>query len=109
MHPAGSRVHPGQLGSLHGVRYGRRRVHPWSLASLGCDWMVVKFIWGRWVHWGAPWGLSGSYGVAGFFGVLSGARMAHPNDPGLTRRPPWLTPVNPTTPDEHQGSPQLTQ
>ena len=30
---------------------------------------VVGFILGRLVHWGAPWGLSGSSGIAGFIGV----------------------------------------
>ena len=41
-----------------------RRVQPVSLGSLGLALGAVGFIWGRWVHWCAPWGQSGSSGVA---------------------------------------------
>ena len=44
------------------MRPGVRRLHTWSLDSLGC-------VLGFWVHWGAPWESSG---VAGFVGVRPG-------------------------------------
>ena len=35
---------------------------------------IVRFVRGRWVHWGAPCGTSGSFGVVEFIGVRSGGR-----------------------------------
>ena len=57
------------------MRLAGRRVHPGSLGELGCALGVVVFIRVRLVHWGAPWGWSGSSGVAGFIGVR---RPVHP-------------------------------
>ena len=50
-------------------------VHPCSLAS---DMGDVEFIRGRCVHWVAPWGSSGSYGVAGFIDVRPEGCQVHP-------------------------------
>ena len=45
---------------------GGRRVHPCSLGSLGRALEVVGFIRVRNVHYGAPWGSLGSFGLVGF-------------------------------------------
>ena len=44
------------------------------LGSLGCVLGFVRFVGGRWVHWGTPWGLSVALGVAGFIRVPLGGR-----------------------------------
>ena len=54
------------------MRTGGRRIHPGSLGSLGCDLWVIGFIRCRWIHWGAPWGLTDSLEVAEFVWVRSG-------------------------------------
>ena len=59
------------------VRPEGRRVHPESLLSLGYALVVVGFILGRWVHWGAPLESSYSSGFAGFTGVCLGCCLAH--------------------------------
>ena len=66
MRPGGRRVNSGSLGSL--------TVHPGTLDSLGCVLLVEPFSRDRWVHWGAPWGSSGSSGVAWVTGVRNRGR-----------------------------------
>ena len=61
-----------------GCAPGVRRVHPESQGSQGCTQRAVGFIRGRWIHWGAPWGSSGSSGVTGFTGMCPGVRRVHP-------------------------------
>ena len=70
-----------------GVRPWGRLVHQGLLGSLGCVLKVVVFIWCapwvngfirvRYVYWGAPLGLSGLSGIAGFIGVCTGGRRFH--------------------------------
>ena len=73
-----------RIAGFTGVRLGDCDVHPGSLGSLVCFLVVVVFICGRYVRWGAPWfvsvlrghwvnrgapwGPSGSAGVVGFTG-----------------------------------------
>ena len=84
-------VHPGELGShawqssvsssvvgFIQARTGGRRVHPVAFGTLGCALEIVGFIRGRWVHWSAPWGSSGSFGVSGFIGVRPVNRLVYP-------------------------------
>ena len=79
VHPGCRRVYPWSLDSMgcslgsvgfirgrwvHRGASGGLWVHQGSLDSLGCALGVVGFIRDRWVHWDAPWGPSGSSGVA---------------------------------------------
>ena len=90
VHPGGHRDRSGSLGCLvcalgivgfghgGGVRSGwlgllgcpgGRRFRSESLGSLGCVLGDVGFVRCRWVHCCAPWGSSGSFGIAGYIGV----------------------------------------
>ena len=51
---------------------------------------VVGFVRGRWVHWGASWGLSGSSMVAGFIGVRSGRSRVLPGSLGSLGCALWV-------------------
>ena len=53
---------PGSFG-VAGVRPKGRRIHSGSLGSLWCALVDVGLNRGLSVHWGAPWGSSGSFGV----------------------------------------------
>ena len=48
-----------------GVRPWCRRVLSGSQDSLGCALGVFRFVRGQWIHFGGPWGASGTAGVAG--------------------------------------------
>ena len=59
------------------MRPGCRRVQSGSLSSLGCALGAVRFILVRYAHWGTPWQLSGSSGVAVPAAVRPGSRQVH--------------------------------
>ena len=52
--PVGRRFFSGVCGYIDKRPWGRR-IHSASLGTLGCALVVVQFVWGRWVDWGAPW------------------------------------------------------
>ena len=53
----------------------------WSLGLSGNA--VFIGVCGRWDHWGAPWELLGSYGVNWFIGVRPVGRQGHPEVAGF--------------------------
>ena len=56
------------------VRPGGRWVHPGTLGAFGFALGGVCFIWGRWVHSGAPWSSLSSSWLLGFTRVRPGDR-----------------------------------
>ena len=78
MRPCGRRDRLGTLGSLvftmvSSGSSGFARFCPWDRlvhpGLLWCSLGVIRFIWGRWVHWGLPLVPLGSLREAVFIGV----------------------------------------
>ena len=78
------RFQSGSLGT-RAFALGGLGVHSGLLGSRGCALLVNRFIRGRWVHWGAPWGSLGSSGFAGFIDMRPDGRWEHPMSLGSLR------------------------